>query len=109
MMENLELLGSLPVVSGAQDLVGYFSVGPNHLLQGESMSIQLLGKVQQLLLIDGVRGLAAGQPVVATVPRNAATGGGLSGAWEGTSFGFHAWLLSLTQPEVVMTRRRLQK
>ena len=54
-IENFELLRRLPFISGSQSLVGYSPSVPDHFLQRERVSIQLLRKVQQLLRIDRIR------------------------------------------------------
>jgi hypothetical protein len=92
-IEDLELLGSLSVVSRSQNLEGYFPFVPNHFLQRERVSLQLLGKAQQPLQIYGIRRSSLGN-----LPTKA-----FHWMWEsncrtreGTSFRFHASLLSLT-------------
>lgn len=51
MIENFELLCSQSVVLGSQSLVCCFPFVPNHFLQRESVSIQLLRKVQHLFQV----------------------------------------------------------
>jgi hypothetical protein len=51
------LLCSLAVVSGSQNLVRHFPFIPNQFLQRESVRIQLLGEMQHLLQICGIRGV----------------------------------------------------
>jgi len=53
-VEDLELLGGLPVVSGSQDFVRNFPFVSNHFLQRESVRIQLPRKEQQLFQIQGI-------------------------------------------------------
>jgi hypothetical protein len=81
MIENLELLRGLPVVSGSQNLVRYFPFVPNYFLQRKSMSIQLPRKMQQLLRIQGIRRSFFGKLCLTRMR-------------EGTSLGFHTLLLS---------------
>lgn len=45
-IENLELPGRLPVVCGPENVVCYFSLVSDDFLQGEGVSVQLLGKMQ---------------------------------------------------------------
>jgi hypothetical protein len=54
-VEHFELLGSLSVVSRPQNRVPYFSFVPNHFLQRESVSVQLLRKVKQFFQMYGIR------------------------------------------------------
>jgi hypothetical protein len=101
-IENFELLCRLSVVSGSQCLVRHFPFVPKHFLQRKSVSIQLLGKVQQRLQIYGIGRLFLGDLTArrafgfsqgaVTVPKNTARDG-LKRSREGKSLGFHAWLL----------------
>ena len=138
MIENFELLCSLAVVSGSQNLVRYFPFIPNQFLQRESVRIQLLGEMQHLLQICGIgrtflgnlpthalhpgwesnygfiaferlihhslhnltadRAFGFNQGAVAVL-RNTALEA-LGRTREGTSFGFHAWLLFVDSAKI---------
>src|SRR5580693_5715242 len=54
-IENLKLLFGLSVEFRSQHFVRCFPLVADHFLQGESVSIQLLGKMQQCFQIDGTR------------------------------------------------------
>jgi hypothetical protein len=100
-MESLELLGRLYIESGPQVCISDCPFIPNYFLQSKCVGIQLLGKMQQPLYVDGIQRPLVGFPTeeftrtVSTLGQNTPRRD-VTRTLAARMFGFHAQLLSFT-------------